>query len=338
MLVQTWTLAGKIGEDHEWHLSLGLSCLRSHTFRPLHPYPEELASQAIRRWYVHFVNFLLRYTYIYIDKCTLTVANYVVVAAINVVTDMGILSIPLPLIWTVKIPLYRKIVLGLLLSSGLFVITAALLRCILSLQNIRVINNSTIWGIRETFVSLIAISIPAIKPLFNKTRWLGSSRDKNSANKSTSRGPFSKFSKSRSGKFDTTITTNKERDLEANDWSSHKQSVTSEVELKALSRHGSEEHIIGSSSESSSPTLGNAKPSGLAINVTTVYATKTDTVNDQRRSTDSALSAENDMAHKDNIDPFANPRPARGGAWGENSTEVTGGDKTSKKLGRMLGM
>ena len=65
-------------------------------------------------------------------------------------TDVVIVSIPLPLLWKVKITLGRKIAIGILLCSGVFIILATLLRCVLSLRDIQGINVSTIWAIRET--------------------------------------------------------------------------------------------------------------------------------------------------------------------------------------------
>jgi hypothetical protein len=47
----------------------------------------------------------------------------------------------------------RKLVIGVLLCGGVFVMCATLLRCILSLQSINSINTSTIWAIRETVLS-----------------------------------------------------------------------------------------------------------------------------------------------------------------------------------------
>ena len=79
-----------------------------------------------------------------------------------------------------------------MLCSGVFIIIATLLRCILSLQSINGINVSTIWAIRETvshghkmieidanslqFVGIIATNAAAIKPLFSTSRWLSSSK------------------------------------------------------------------------------------------------------------------------------------------------------------------
>lgn len=110
------------------------------------------------------------------DGCTKAVANYVTLVVINVVTDVAILAIPVPLLWKVQLPTGRKVAIGVLLCSGVFIIIATLLRCILSLQSINGINVSTIWAIRETFVGIIATNAAAIKPLFSTSRWLSSSK------------------------------------------------------------------------------------------------------------------------------------------------------------------
>ncbi|WAO97183.1 Hypothetical protein NCS54_01489700 [Fusarium falciforme] len=118
------------------------------------------------------------------DKCTLAVANYVTLVVLNISTDFAIVCIPLPLLWKVKLSIQRKLIIGRLLCSGVFIMIAALLRCVLSLRDIQGINVSTIWAIRETFVGIIAVNAAAIKPLFSATRWLtsskGSSKDKSS--------------------------------------------------------------------------------------------------------------------------------------------------------------
>jgi hypothetical protein len=44
----------------------------------------------------------------------------------------------------------RKLIVGILLCSGVFIMLATLLRCVLSLKDVAGINNSTIWAIRET--------------------------------------------------------------------------------------------------------------------------------------------------------------------------------------------
>ncbi|KAK7443640.1 hypothetical protein Landi51_08988 [Colletotrichum acutatum] len=101
---------------------------------------------------------------------------------LNISTDFLIVSIPLPLLWAVKLSIKRKLAIGLLLCSGIFVMIAALLRCILSLKDIEGINVSTIWAIRETFVGIIAVNAACIRPLFSSSRWLRSTKGSSGAN------------------------------------------------------------------------------------------------------------------------------------------------------------
>ncbi|KAF5026131.1 hypothetical protein F66182_1779 [Fusarium sp. NRRL 66182] len=110
------------------------------------------------------------------------VANYLTLVVSNIATDLLIVSIPIPLLWKVKLAIKRKLMIGALLCSGVFIMVATLLRCVYSLRDIQGINTSTIWAIRETFVAIVAVNAAAIKPLFSASRWLvsskGSSRDK----------------------------------------------------------------------------------------------------------------------------------------------------------------
>ncbi|KAI0144728.1 hypothetical protein BJ166DRAFT_77072 [Pestalotiopsis sp. NC0098] len=107
-------------------------------------------------------------------NCSAKPANYISVAVLNVATDIMIVAIPIPLLFAVKLTLARKLAIGALLCSGVFVMIATLLRCVLSLQNVELINLCTIWAIRETFVAIIAVNAAPIKPLFSSARWLKS--------------------------------------------------------------------------------------------------------------------------------------------------------------------
>ncbi|KAH6654655.1 hypothetical protein BKA67DRAFT_286363 [Truncatella angustata] len=107
-------------------------------------------------------------------NCSVKTANYIAVAVLNITTDMVIVAIPIPLLFAVKLTIMRKLAIGALLCSGVFVMVATLLRCVLSLQNVEAINTCTIWAIRETFVAIIAVNAAAIKPLFSSKRWIKS--------------------------------------------------------------------------------------------------------------------------------------------------------------------
>jgi hypothetical protein len=77
----------------------------------------------------------------------------------------------MPLLWTLRVPLRQKLVIGLLLSSGVFVISAAIIRVVSTL----VANPSALtinrWGVRETIVGIIAVNAPISPPLFRKSFW-----------------------------------------------------------------------------------------------------------------------------------------------------------------------
>lgn len=60
--------------------------------------------------------------------------------------------------------LFRKIIYCLWLTTGIFVIVASLLRCILSIRYANEVDVSTIWAIRETFVGIICVNAPIIGP------------------------------------------------------------------------------------------------------------------------------------------------------------------------------
>lgn len=55
----------------------------------------------------------------------------VVVVLLNVITDIYLLSIPLPLLWQVKISMKQKIPLMGLFSGAAFVITASIIRAVM---------------------------------------------------------------------------------------------------------------------------------------------------------------------------------------------------------------
>lgn len=86
-------------------------------------------------------------------------------------TDAAILSLPLPVLREIRVPLYKKIFIGILICSGLFVIAAAIIRLAVTMGS----NPSTItvnrWGVRECEIGLLAINAPNLRPLFTRRFW-----------------------------------------------------------------------------------------------------------------------------------------------------------------------
>ena len=83
--------------------------------------------------------------------------------------------VPMPLLFKVQLPLQRKMILGVLFGSGFFIIIATILRTYYSLHSLTTLQIATGWACRETFVAILVVCAPAIKPLFNGTNFLGSS-------------------------------------------------------------------------------------------------------------------------------------------------------------------
>ncbi|KAI3554340.1 hypothetical protein CABS03_07003 [Colletotrichum abscissum] len=120
------------------------------------------------------------------DACALNIPNYIALAITNVTTDMMILYIPIPLLWSVQMPTAKKIICSLWLCTGVFIIIATLLRCILCLQDAKSINLGTIWSIRETFVAILAVNAPVLGPWIAKNA--SAVRSRTSKNRSKTGG------------------------------------------------------------------------------------------------------------------------------------------------------
>ncbi|GLA37342.1 hypothetical protein AnigIFM63309_004255 [Aspergillus niger] len=101
--------------------------------------------------------------------CTQGSANYIAILVTNILTDVVVLSIPLPLLIQVQLPWRRKLVIGLLLFGGVFVMVAAVFRCVLSLWHIESVNTSNLWATRETVIAIITVNIPCIWPLLRRS-------------------------------------------------------------------------------------------------------------------------------------------------------------------------
>ncbi|KAJ4863676.1 hypothetical protein T069G_00206 [Trichoderma breve] len=172
------------------------------------------------------------------DACALNIPNYLALVVTNVTTDLMILTIPLPLLWRVQMPLMRKILCALWLCMGIFIIIATLLRCILCLKDVSSINLGTIWSIRETFVAIIAVNAPILGPWMTKKASVISSRgSKSKSNQSGETG---------SGPGLVTIGQQSNR-LErlGKDGRAHKTGWTTIDD-------GSEEHIVGQDADAAS--------------------------------------------------------------------------------------
>jgi hypothetical protein len=75
------------------------------------------------------------------------------------------------MLWRLQIRLSKKFAISVLLCSGLFVIAAAIIRAVLTLGTTPSGLNINRWGVRETFVGIIAVNSPILRLLFNRSFW-----------------------------------------------------------------------------------------------------------------------------------------------------------------------
>ncbi|PNH45141.1 hypothetical protein VD0004_g2640 [Verticillium dahliae] len=126
-------------------LTLLLSCQPMHNFWQVNPDPGTLC------------------------RPTNSPAYVLVVVIPNVLTDIYLLSIPLPLVWGVNISLRRRLTLMFLFSGAVFVVMAATIRAVvISTSGPEGAVSGSSWACRETFVAIVVTNLPIIQPLIRK--------------------------------------------------------------------------------------------------------------------------------------------------------------------------
>ncbi|KAJ4412784.1 hypothetical protein N0V91_000546 [Didymella pomorum] len=89
-----------------------------------------------------------------------------VTVVLNVLTDIYLLSIPMPMLWKANLEIKRKLSLILVFGGGVFVMMAGILRCALIIKDpINGAQAAGSWACRETFVAVVIGNIPMIYPL-----------------------------------------------------------------------------------------------------------------------------------------------------------------------------
>ncbi|OGM47934.1 hypothetical protein ABOM_002713 [Aspergillus bombycis] len=92
--------------------------------------------------------------------------------AANVSTDLYLITIPIPVLWSTKLKLAKKIASTVILSAGVFVLVCATLKSVFVLIDpLHGAELSGAWGTRETFVAVMTTNLPMIFHLFKS--WLG---------------------------------------------------------------------------------------------------------------------------------------------------------------------
>lgn len=89
-----------------------------------------------------------------------------VTVVLNVLTDLYLMSIPMPMLWKANLEIKRKLSLILVFGGGIFVMMAGILRCALIIKDpINGAQAAGSWACRETFVAVVIGNVPMIYPL-----------------------------------------------------------------------------------------------------------------------------------------------------------------------------
>ncbi|CZR70282.1 uncharacterized protein PAC_20184 [Phialocephala subalpina] len=102
--------------------------------------------------------------------CGNSILSYVILGAVNLMTDLVLLSLPLPYIWTLRLRFRIKIALTITFTIGIGASIFSILR-IISLTTVseahllKQITEPLIWGELEPAIGIILACTPMIKPL-----------------------------------------------------------------------------------------------------------------------------------------------------------------------------
>ncbi|KAH9904083.1 hypothetical protein F4778DRAFT_780765 [Xylariomycetidae sp. FL2044] len=96
--------------------------------------------------------------------------NLFVTLSLNIATDLYIFSIPLPILWTANIQLWKKLGLLTLIFGNIFVIVMAIVRCYMIIKHpARGPLDGVRWSVRISFVAVASSNLPLTFPLIQ--RW-----------------------------------------------------------------------------------------------------------------------------------------------------------------------
>lgn len=126
-------------------------------------------------------------------QCSAATNHLITNAVFNISTDLIILSIPMPLLFKVRLPTKNKLVLIGIFLVGLFTVVAAVLNKYYSFSN-PFGTDWVLWYLRESYTALLCANLPLTYPLiqrvFNLRNWNSNSGESRSiqAAGTTSRG------------------------------------------------------------------------------------------------------------------------------------------------------
>ncbi|KAL2371390.1 hypothetical protein RJZ57_004170 [Blastomyces gilchristii] len=101
-----------------------------------------------------------------------SLAFLIPILIMNVLTDMMIMAIPLPVLAKMRVSLGRRIGIFILFGATIFIMIAACLRVYFVIA-LKTGPTAAIWSCREDLVAVFIGNAPIIRPLFSRKIWLG---------------------------------------------------------------------------------------------------------------------------------------------------------------------
>lgn len=108
----------------------------------------------------------------YIGICPYWPKTLYVFEAGNLFTDLVFLFVGVPIVYSLQIPLLKKLAIGLVLSSGIMVIVSGIVRCAIVETSTNAVNAT--WANIEVFIATLAVNVPIIRALFSPSTWINS--------------------------------------------------------------------------------------------------------------------------------------------------------------------
>ncbi|KAH6638096.1 hypothetical protein C7974DRAFT_154186 [Boeremia exigua] len=116
-------------------------------------------------------------------QCSAATNHLITNAVFNISSDLIILSIPMPLLFKVRLPKKNKLILIGIFLIGLFTVVAAVLNKYYSFSN-PFGNDWVLWYLRESYTALLCANLPLTYPLiqrvFNLRNWSSHSGESHS--------------------------------------------------------------------------------------------------------------------------------------------------------------
>lgn len=103
-------------------------------------------------------------------KCVEAQEQLIVLDVLNIATDLMLLLLPLPTLFSLQTLLKRKLRLMLICTLGIFIIAITLIRLPINALNASVQANRTVWASTELLTAAIVANAPNLYGAVNKAR------------------------------------------------------------------------------------------------------------------------------------------------------------------------